>query len=403
LGLLGRLSTRWQGSLLRNAPRPLLVSLRNTGRRKARLLLTLATLILAGAIFIGVRSVEASMDAGLARMYRYYLGDVNVNFDRPYPVTEMVGRIAQLPGVARVEGWLFAAGSVVGEGENASARLTVAAPPANSTLVAREVEEGRWLRAEDKNAIVMCTRIMDAHPEWEIGSTVRLALDNRVESNFVIVGTFPFPSGEGNNMAVADYAHLAGLLDQQGQSSTFRLLTSPRDAATQDQVRDALLTAFQEEGYAVEVTSGHTTADALNTILNALVLFLLLMALLVALVGALGLAGTMSINVLERTREIGVMRAIGATNGAVMQLVVVEGLLTGLLSWLVGAIVSVPVGIVLAQILGQGLFDTPFAFVLDGNSLLVWLAIVALLSVVSSALPAWNAARLTVREALAYE
>ena len=53
-----------------------------------------------------------------------------------------------------------------------------------------------------------------------------------------------------------------------------------------------------------------------------------------AAVGVIGLTGTMSINVLESTREIGVMRAIGASDGAVAQVFIVEGLVIGLLSWL---------------------------------------------------------------------
>lgn len=66
--------------------------------------------------------------------------------------------------------------------------------------------------------------------------------------------------------------------------------------------------------------------------------FLLIMAVLLAAVGALGLTGTMGINVLERTREIGVMRAIGASSLEIGKVFVIEAMCIGLLSWLAGAI-----------------------------------------------------------------
>ena len=77
---------------------------------------------------------------------------------------------------------------------------------------------------------------------------------------------------------------------------------------------------------------------------SILVTFLLVMALLIAAVGGMGLMGTMSISVLERTREIGVLRAIGAATAAVIQIVMVEGVLIGLISWVQGVILGLPIG-----------------------------------------------------------
>ena len=389
--------------------RPLLISLRNTVRRKARLTLTVATLVLAGAIFMGVLGAQVSMSTSLTQMYHYFLSDINVDFDRAYRVNNIASLLGGLPGVQQVEGWIFASaelrpdGALPGTSQVATDRLTLMAPPADSAVVERSVLSGRWLLPDDQNALVMCTTAMSAHPEWHLGSVVHLKLNSKAEADFTIVGTFPFASGEGNKIGMASYAYLADLLNERGQASSFRIVTSSHDNATQDRVRDAAAAQFKALGYKATVTSLHTSADSLGMILNVIVEFLLGLAALIAVVGGLGLAGMMSMNVMERTREIGVMRSIGASNGTVRQLVIVEGVLTGLLSWTGGALLGVPVGKLLAGVLGQGLFGTPFAFVPAWNSLAIWLIIVVVLSILASTLPATNASRLTVREVLAYE
>ena len=136
---------------------------------------------------------------------------------------------------------------------------------------------------------------------------------------------------------------------------------------------------------------------------DAVVYLLLAMGFLIAAVGALGLMGTMSTNVLERTREIGVMRAIGASDGAVQRIVVVEGILIGLLSWLVGGALAYPVGALLSGAVGRVLFQASLPYTFSASGVFTWLAIVIVLAGVASFLPAWNASRLTVREVLAYE
>jgi putative ABC transport system permease protein len=111
----------------------------------------------------------------------------------------------------------------------------------------------------------------------------------------------------------------------------------------------------------------------------------------------------MSLNVLERTREIGVMRAIGASDGSVFQVVVTEGLLIGLLSWLCGAVVAFPLGQVLSNAIGAITMKIGLDYIYSLNGLGMWLVIASVLAVLASLLPARNASRVSVRNVLAYE
>jgi putative ABC transport system permease protein len=120
-------------------------------------------------------------------------------------------------------------------------------------------------------------------------------------------------------------------------------------------------------------------------------------------VGSIGLAGTMSMNVMERTREIGVMRAIGASDRILLRMVLVEGMIIGLASWVLGSLLAFPISKLMSDTISQALFDAPsdFGFTLTG--FLIWLGAVLVLSVIASFLPARTATRLTIREVLAYE
>jgi putative ABC transport system permease protein len=137
--------------------------------------------------------------------------------------------------------------------------------------------------------------------------------------------------------------------------------------------------------------------------MNILVIFLLTMALLTAIVGSIGLMGTMGMNVLERTREIGVMRAIGAVDGEIIKSVVIEGMMIGLISWAIAVVISFPISFFLLRIISTAMIDTEMSLKITGSGFVIWLAVVIILSVIASMVPARNAARLTIREVLAYE
>jgi putative ABC transport system permease protein len=127
------------------------------------------------------------------------------------------------------------------------------------------------------------------------------------------------------------------------------------------------------------------------------------MALLTAFVGSIGLTGTMGMNVLERTREIGVMRAIGATDFEIIKTVVIEGAMIGFISWLFAILLSFPISFGLLYIIANALLNAGLPLVITPSGYIIWLGVVLALSVVASMLPARNAARLTIREVLAYE
>jgi putative ABC transport system permease protein len=111
----------------------------------------------------------------------------------------------------------------------------------------------------------------------------------------------------------------------------------------------------------------------------------------------------MSLNVLERTKEIGVLRAIGAAHRGVASIVVIEGLCIGILSWIPATLLALPLSKGLSNILGWSLLNWPLVYIFPAVAPLLWIGIVVLLSAGASYLPARQAARINVRNALEHQ
>jgi putative ABC transport system permease protein len=189
-----------------------------------------------------------------------------------------------------------------------------------------------------------------------------------------------------------------------GRAGVVFVKTEQHDTAYQEQVAKAMEEHFESFGFQVDWRQTSNSERARSEAqFNVLIMFLLIMAVLLAVVGGIGLMGTMSLNVLERTREIGVMRAIGASDGAVLQIVIVEGLLIGTLSWLVGAVLALPLGKTLSNIVGYSIMQADLNYTYSVEGVGVWLAVVLVLAALASFWPARNASRVTVRDVLAYE
>ncbi|PKN93574.1 MAG: hypothetical protein CVU44_09510 [Chloroflexi bacterium HGW-Chloroflexi-6] len=383
-------------------PRPLLISLRNTFRRKGRLMLTLFTLTMGGAIFVSVFNVRATLFDYMDNVGNYFVADVTLDFDQPYRLSEIEQVARQVPGVMEVEGWAFATAEVLYPDGTIAENLTVLAPPAESKMVDAKPVAGRWLQAGDTRSIAITEGILRSFPDLKVGDSLRVKSGGN-EQDWEVVGFFKFIDREGL-IAYGTYEHFSRETNLAGRSVSFRVVTDRHDKAYQAQMSEMLDKHFRDAGYKLrQARPGLSALNNATESLDILVIFLLLMAILTAIVGAMGLTGTMGMNVLERTREIGIMRAIGAADSEVMRMVIIEGVVIGSISWVLGLFLAVPITYLLSLIVSLAVFETPIDVVFTPVGYLIWLGVVLVLSALASVIPARNAARLTIREVLAYE
>lgn len=381
--------------------RPLLLSLRNTFRRKGRLALTLITLILASAIFISVYNVRSSLMNTLEQIMQYWRYDISINFIQPYRIKQIERSALRVPDVEGIESWIFKNVFYLRPDGTENQSIFMLAPPAATNLIQPNILRGRWLLPNDRNAIVVNTDLTKEEPDIDLGDNLIFKVDGRKTKWHVVgivVGQFAGPT------AYANYSHMARITRNAGQTDFIVVKTSEHDPSSQSYTAKLMEERFKLLGLRVRSTETHgEIRSRIKFQFDTIVVFLMIMAFLLAVVGGLGLMGTMSINVLERTREIGVMRATGASNYSLLQIFVVESIIIGVISWFFGTLLAIPLSKLLSDAVGMAFLKVPLNYSFSANGVLIWLAAVIVISAMASLLPALKAARLSVREILSYE
>jgi putative ABC transport system permease protein len=399
LGVFARIA-RW----IPWVSRPILLSIRNTFRRTGRLLLTVFTLTIAGGVFIAVFNVRTSMEEFMDQLARHFMGDVTVEFNQPYPITRVEKAILPVPGITGMENWGGTSGEIWDADDNLVANIGMISPPADSVLVDPDIVAGRWLLPGEEKALVVSDAIYNSYPELQPGDELIIKLPGRREEAWRVVGVFRFLDMIGDTIGYIDSGYLARLQNLENRAYSFRLITDVHTPERQKEMVYFLDDYLEERGFAVgSIDAGSIIQEDSSRAITVLVSFLLAMALLTALVGSIGLTGTMGMNVLERTREIGVMRAIGAVDLEIIKSVVIEGVMIGMITWVLAIGLSFPISELLLKIISDSMMGSSMDVAFTPLGIYIWLGVVIALSFFASILPARNAARLTINEVLAYE
>jgi putative ABC transport system permease protein len=393
-GLVDRLLGR-----LRGLPRPVALALRNTFSRKGRLVLTLATLALASAVVMSVMSVRTSMLRTVSDMSSWWRYDVEVSFSRPVTAAAVDRAAAKVEGVTAAESWIVRGASFQRPDNTANDAFRIEGLPADTTFVRPRLVSGSWFVADEPDGIVVNTDAVNEEG-LALGDAVTFEIGG-IEHVWRIVGII---EGQMRGPVVfAQRSRLEAVLAAPGEVQFAVVRSSGHSDGAQEQVADRLEHALREAGFPVSgVQTTNATALAVANQLGVLVAFLVVMAVILAAVGVIGLAGTMIINVLESTREIGVMRAVGASHAAIFQVFVTEGVTMGILAWCIGAVFTWPLSFWLVRMLETAI-KMPLSYEFSWVGLGAWLLLVAVISALASLIPAYRASQVSVRDAIAYE
>jgi putative ABC transport system permease protein len=375
-----------------------LLSLHNAFRQRLRCWLSLLALAAAGATFVGAGNLRVAVKDSVDMLFDAQRYDMSLRMATPMPARDLVAAAA-VPGVAVAEAWGRAGAGLAHDDGTVGNAFEVLAVPVHSRVLAPRLRGGRWLRDGEDDGVVIGSALLKGNPGLQLGQRMQLLVEGRPVSLHLVGIVDSGPD------AVAYTAQTASAGRQGGAMASLLLVQAhDRSAGGQRELIRRLRTSLESRG--AVIAAGRLQSDSRQGVedhLQMVVSFLGAMGWVMIVVGGIGLATTMSVAVLERQREIGVLRAIGARSRSILGMVQLEGLVMALLGWLLSLPLSVPVSVVLGQAFGRIMFAVPTALTPEPGGALRWLALVTAVSVLACAWPAWQAMRMPVARALQYE
>jgi putative ABC transport system permease protein len=385
---------------------PNAIALGNMFRRKGRLGLTQVVLITAGTLFLMVMTLSSSITLTVnnelgRRGYQILLTfDENQRIDRVLRLAESVDGVKQAEVRFNQPASLLKAGQRTREAGTGVQLIGIY--PENHTYQPNIIA-GRWLYPDDDRAIVLNEELANDN-EVKVGDVVTLNLGELGHDAWQVVGVYrTITIGQAPDLIYAPQPAIFKATTKHNEGRQLLVKTQIKSPTYVEAVTKQLKDLFEQRN--LEVDDSQTIYEDQQFFDNFFAQYipmLLALAVITAIVGGIGLMGALSISVVERTKEIGVMRAIGAKTPVIMGMLVLEGILQGLFSWLVAVPLSFILGYPLSVLMGNALFDLSLDYQYNIQAVLTWLVAILIISTLASIMPARNATTISVRESLAY-
>jgi putative ABC transport system permease protein len=399
--LIDAFGQRWLSSQYATA-------LGNMFRHRGRLLLTQVVLITAGTAFLMVMSLNSSSMRTLDNLFGRRHFDTTILFASLERADRVQALAATVPGVDKAELRLVQSASLFVEGQlvkEAGIGASLEGIPTGSDFSYPLIVAGRWFKPGENGRALVITRQTAEDNHIQVGDEVTLDLGEFGKDKWLVVGLYDpvFVGGFNQDTIFAPLEALYQTTKKYGQGGRLYVRTTSHEPAFTASVTKQLKDMYEHHGLKVVISETQAESRATADWQFAIVIWMMLsLAVIVALVGGLALMGALSIGVIERTKEIGVLRAVGARSRSILGIFVMEGLLQGILSWAIAMPLSFLTSPLLANALGNAMFGATLDYQYNWSAVAIWLGTVLVISILASVLPARNATRISVRDSLAY-
>jgi putative ABC transport system permease protein len=403
----GRVSRWVESAGTRLLPSHYATAIGNMLRHKGRLIMTELVLIAAGTSFLMVMSLNSSLALTLDNFFARQVYDTTLGFDNEQRIDRAIQVAESVPGVDKAQAVFEQSASLFVQGQlvkEAGLGTTIRGLSPESDFFKPLIVAGRWLVPGDGRAVVVARETAEKN-NIKVNDIITLDIGASGKDQWQVVGLYEpvFVGGFAADTVYAPLDALSQVTKIYNKTGLVQVRTTAHNRAFAQEVTKELKEIYALHNMDVGGSQVQLDQRATNEWQFSLVTSMLLaLSIIVALVGAIALMGALSIGVIERTKEIGVLRAVGARSPTIMGIFVLEGILQGWLSWLVAVPLSLLVSPGAAKAMGTIMFGATLDYQYNWNAVIIWLAIVLVISVLASILPARGATRISVRDSLAY-
>jgi putative ABC transport system permease protein len=368
----------------------------NAQRNPSRTAITAAALMIGLALVTFVTVFSAGLKSSVAQVVdeNFAGGLVIQNSDGFSPIPNGTAVAARkVPGVGVVATIRSAKADLVGSG--AGAEISAPTPDIEKTVKVEWKQGGpATLRRLSDQQAILSDSFASEHG-LEVGDHFRLLSQTRKRPRFEVVGEFSSKLGVFGSVLITQ----AALAREFAQTQDTTDFIEPTPGADPAKVQ-ALLTKAVEAGFPIaEVLNQQELKESREKQVDMLVNLVFALLALAVLISLFGIANTLALSIHERTRELGMLRAIGMSRRQVRTMIRYEAVITAL----IGAILGMVLGIIFAALIAQPLKDEGFTLSYPIVPLILLLVFAAILGVLAAIPPARRASRLDVLESLQYE
>ncbi len=315
-----------------------------------------------------------------------------------------------LDGIQYIAGDISGSEAVIYAAQNATLSITGVDPQVWKYMTTLKTQSGRLLEPADKYVAVIGSGVASGIYDQEIGVNQVITVNGKAVR---VVGILEEEGGRGDRSIYMPIDGAVNLLDdaEEGVYDSITVKARSEDLVDElmEDIVDKLMVSrhiIQEDDRDFSVTASKSMAESVTEMTSSMTLFLGAIAAVSLLVGAVGIANTMFTSVLEKTKEIGTMKAIGAKNMDILMIFLFNsamvGLVGGILGDILGAFVSTlfpMLGLQMMRGASSGSSEIYFASDLMAFGLLL----AVLIGVISGIVPAYRASKLKPVDALRYE
>ena len=401
----------------------IIIALKNIRERKTRVFLTLLGIAIGIMAIVSLMSIGEGMEVAITEELSSLSDTIVVTIgvdvegaapsgggltfaNMNYLTDRDIGGIQRIQGIKDISPILSSSGLIEYNNEMKGASL-LGMNPYNMKAVfgidSLGLESGEFLQEGDQNKCLIGYNIAHEYFDSEITVGSRIKINNK---KFFVSGIYK-EEGMGFSTQTDDSIHLTEsdftqLTGQKNVSAALVRVYDVNDAETIASEIEMIINTNHGEDDIASVVTMSSILDSIKSVLSIIQTVLIAIAAIALIVASIGIMNTMLTSVMERTHEIGVMKAIGARNGDVMSIFLFEGMFISLLGGISGIIIGVvgAQGFSMATAQSMGSMLQPVFTIF---SITLGLTVAVLVGMISSFYPAWKAAKMSPIEAVRYE